>query len=120
MSLGFGSNGVLAGSAAAAFQGWMYGAFTPAGGIFATLTSVAMLGTLMPAAALSGAATATMVATLVWAMGVGRSRTTDPGKNSRLFLGVGLSNWDEQSEKDVGYSVELKASSAQLMISVQV
>ncbi|KAM3413574.1 hypothetical protein BST61_g11444 [Cercospora zeina] len=49
LSLGFGPVGVAAGSVAAAFQGCAYGAFTPAGGIFATLTSFAMLGLLMPA-----------------------------------------------------------------------
>ena len=34
------------GSLAAGFQSFMYGGFTPAGGIFATLTSLAMLGIL--------------------------------------------------------------------------
>jgi len=34
----------LLGSLAAGFQSYMYGDFTPAGGIFATLTSMAMLG----------------------------------------------------------------------------
>lgn len=48
---------------AAAFQSWMYGAFTPAGGIFATLTSVAMLGTAMPLFAALAAVIATVVAT---------------------------------------------------------
>lgn len=32
------------GSAAAAYQAFAYGAFTPAGGIFAGLTSMAMMG----------------------------------------------------------------------------
>jgi hypothetical protein len=50
----------------------MYGAFTPVGGIFATLTSVAMLGRLMPVATITGALTATGVAGLVWARGSGR------------------------------------------------
>ena len=62
----------LSGSLAAAFQGLMYGAFTPAGGIFATLTSIAMLGRLMPVAALIGTLVASLVAALVWAIGVGR------------------------------------------------
>ncbi|RYC59144.1 hypothetical protein CHU98_g7064 [Xylaria longipes] len=57
---------------AAVFQSAMYGGFTPAGGIFATLTSMAMLGILMPAAAISAALLATMVARMVWACGVGR------------------------------------------------
>ncbi|GAM41997.1 hypothetical protein TCE0_043r15580 [Talaromyces pinophilus] len=49
MSLGFGPRGIVAGSIAAAFQSFMYGGFTPAGGIFATFTSMAMLGTfIMP------------------------------------------------------------------------
>ncbi|KAJ2969468.1 hypothetical protein NQ176_g8649 [Zarea fungicola] len=52
LCLGFGPVGVGAVTLAAAFQSYMYGAFTPAGGVFATLTSMAMLGTLMPAAAL--------------------------------------------------------------------
>lgn len=50
----------------------MYGAFTPAGGIFATLTSMAMLGTMMPPAAILAAVVATGVAILVWVWGIGR------------------------------------------------
>jgi hypothetical protein len=50
----------------------MYGGFTPAGGIFATLTSLAMLGLLMPVIAFLAAFVATMVALIVWASGVGR------------------------------------------------
>ncbi|OTB01762.1 hypothetical protein M426DRAFT_14217 [Hypoxylon sp. CI-4A] len=46
---GFGPAGVIPGSLAAAFQSAMYGGFTPAGGIFATLTSLAMLGFFVPA-----------------------------------------------------------------------
>ncbi|EYE93988.1 uncharacterized protein EURHEDRAFT_103697 [Aspergillus ruber CBS 135680] len=42
--LGFGVSGIAAGSAAAAFQSVAFGAFTPAGGIFAGLTSMAMTG----------------------------------------------------------------------------
>lgn len=56
---------------AAAFQSYAYGGFTPAGGIFATLTSMAMLGILMPAAAIFAAFVASGVAALVWAFGVG-------------------------------------------------
>ena len=59
-------------SLAAAFQSFMYGGFTPAGGIFATLTSMAMLGTLMWPAAVIVALLATGVAAAVWACGVGR------------------------------------------------
>lgn len=61
-----------AGTLAAAFQSWMYGGFTPAGGIFATLTSVAMLGFLMPVVCVGAAVVATLVAALVWVGGAGR------------------------------------------------
>lgn len=61
------------GTFAAAFQSYMYGAFTPAGGIFATLTSMAMLGILMPATAILAAVVATGVAILVWVLGISRS-----------------------------------------------
>lgn len=56
----------LQGSLAAAFQGWAYGAFTPAGGIFATLTSLGMVGFLAPVVALSGAGVATATTFVVW------------------------------------------------------
>ncbi|KAG6017133.1 hypothetical protein E4U54_008247 [Claviceps lovelessii] len=72
LCLGFGPVGIGAGTLAAAFQSYMYGGFTPAGGIFATLTSIGMLGMLMPAAALLAAMIATGVAVAVWAWGVGR------------------------------------------------
>ncbi|KAL1970740.1 hypothetical protein VTN77DRAFT_2574 [Rasamsonia byssochlamydoides] len=72
LSLGFGSAGIIAGSLAAAFQSFMYGGFTPAGGIFATLTSMAMLGTLMWPADILAAVLATGAAAIVWALGVGR------------------------------------------------
>ncbi|UKZ54061.1 hypothetical protein TrVGV298_007866 [Trichoderma virens] len=68
----FGPVGIGAGTLAAAFQSYMYGAFTPAGGIFATLTSMAMLGTLMPAAAILAAVIATGAAIIVWVLGIGR------------------------------------------------
>lgn len=60
------------GTLAAAFQSYMYGGFTPAGGVFATLTSIAMLGTMMPLAAILSAVIATVVAVIVGALGVGR------------------------------------------------
>ncbi|CRL29541.1 unnamed protein product [Penicillium camemberti] len=66
MFLGFGPVGIIAGSLAAAFQSFMYGGFTPAGGIFATLTSMAMLGTLMPLGVLVASAFAMGVAVVVW------------------------------------------------------
>ena len=68
LSLGFGPGGVVAGSLAAAFQSFMYGAFTPAAGIFATLTSMAMLGYLAPAVVLLAAAIAGVVTLAVGAM----------------------------------------------------
>jgi hypothetical protein len=49
----------------------MYGGFTPAAGIFATLTSAGMLGFAMPVYAAISAAIATFVAALVWACGAG-------------------------------------------------
>lgn len=58
----------IPGSLAAAFQSYMYGAFTPAGGIFATLTSMGMLGTLMLPVVIFAAFFATCVAVLVWEM----------------------------------------------------
>jgi len=62
----------LTGSVAAAFQSFVYRGFTPAAGIFATLTSVAMLGLLMPVAILLAAIVATEIAAIVWVIGVGR------------------------------------------------
>jgi hypothetical protein len=38
----------ITGSLAAGFQSWMYGAFTPAGGVFAVLTSIGMMGFFAP------------------------------------------------------------------------
>ncbi|KAK3614089.1 hypothetical protein LTR56_027488 [Elasticomyces elasticus] len=71
LSLEFGPIGVVASSIAAAFQAWMYGAFTPAAGIFATLTSLGMLGLLMPVAVVLAACAATVVALIVWASRAG-------------------------------------------------
>ena len=69
LSLGFGPSGIVAGSLAAAFQAWMYGGFTPAGGIFATMTSIGMLGLAMPTAALAAVLLATVVTAIAWACG---------------------------------------------------
>jgi hypothetical protein len=44
----------------------MYGGFTPAAGIFATLTSVGMLGFATPIFTGIAALTATLVAFLTW------------------------------------------------------
>jgi hypothetical protein len=49
----------------------MYGGFTPAGGIFATLTSMAMLGTLARPVAIVAISIATLVAGTVWICGLG-------------------------------------------------
>lgn len=49
----------------------MYGGFTPAGGIFAILASMAMLGTFMPAAAILASIVATGLAVIVWKLRVG-------------------------------------------------
>ncbi|RYP11179.1 hypothetical protein DL765_007866 [Monosporascus sp. GIB2] len=51
-------------SLAAAFQSSMYGGFTSAGGLFATLTSLGMLGFLAPAVTVIAAAIAFSVALL--------------------------------------------------------
>ncbi|RYO90502.1 hypothetical protein DL766_004033 [Monosporascus sp. MC13-8B] len=64
LSLGFGPGGVVFGSLAAAFQSSMYGGFTPAGGLFATLTSLGMLGFFAPAVTVIAAAIAFSVALL--------------------------------------------------------
>nr|POF02129.1 hypothetical protein CFP56_69044 [Quercus suber] len=66
LTLGFGPIGVMAGSTAAAFQAWMYGGFTPAAGLFATMTSLAMLGVLQPIVVVFAACIATLVALIVW------------------------------------------------------
>lgn len=71
LTIAYKSSGTSSGTLAAAFQSWMYGGFTPAGGIFATLTSMAMLGTMMPMAAVVASLLATIVATIAWACGVG-------------------------------------------------
>ncbi|MBW0494567.1 hypothetical protein O181_034282 [Austropuccinia psidii MF-1] len=56
MGLGFSRAGVVS-----AFQSAIYGGFTPPGGVFATLTSMGMTGTLLPALLLpAGAAAAIM------------------------------------------------------------
>lgn len=50
----------------------MYGGFTPAGGIFATLTSMAMLGTFMMPFVIFASVIATGVSIIVWQLGVGK------------------------------------------------
>ncbi|RYP69740.1 hypothetical protein DL771_005942 [Monosporascus sp. 5C6A] len=65
----YGKNGfanVTQGSLAAAFQSSMYGGFTPAGGLFATLTSLGMLGFLAPAITIIAAVIAFLVAVITF------------------------------------------------------
>jgi len=69
--VGFNPVGIGAGTMAAVFQSWAYGGFTPAGGIFATLTSLGMLGWLMPGQVCVAAVVATVAAIIVWVCGVG-------------------------------------------------
>jgi hypothetical protein len=49
----------------------MYGGFTPAGGIFATLTSMAMIGKLERRVAIVAVISATVVSVIVWYCGTG-------------------------------------------------
>jgi hypothetical protein len=48
----------------------MYGGFTPAGGLFATLTSTAMVGLLIPWSVIPASIVATIVAVIVWKLGM--------------------------------------------------
>lgn len=66
------SNPSTIGTLAAAFQSFAYGGLTPAGGIFATLTSMGMLGVMMPLEVGLAVVTATATMMIVWACGVGR------------------------------------------------
>lgn len=54
------------GTLAAAFQSAFYGAFVPAGGLFATLTSMGMLGTLTPLFLGLAAVAAAVFTGMVW------------------------------------------------------
>ena len=89
---------ILLAAAAAIFQSVAYGAFTFAGGIFATLTSVAMAGRLSWPAAVSAAIRATTVAGTVWIAGVGRWFLA-------LLNAIGFAKWSEswkrKKEKDI-------------------
>ncbi|KAG9081236.1 hypothetical protein FS749_007811 [Ceratobasidium sp. UAMH 11750] len=65
-TMGFGPAGIIGGSVAAGLQSALYGGFVPAGGAFATLTSVAMTGSVMemvalPAAAIGGIGSAALL-----------------------------------------------------------
>lgn len=59
------------GTLAAAFQSWAYGGFTPAGGIFATLTSLGMLGWLAPLQTALAMGIATAVTAVLQICGMG-------------------------------------------------
>ncbi|RPB07710.1 hypothetical protein P167DRAFT_609324 [Morchella conica CCBAS932] len=69
--VGFGPAGVVAGSLAAGFQAYAYGAFTPAGGFFAFFTSMGMLGLMMPLGLAAGVVLATLVTIICFLAGVG-------------------------------------------------
>lgn len=56
----------ISGSTAAAFQSIVYGGFTPGSGLFAILTSLAMLGLLAPAMAIIAGIVASIIAAIVW------------------------------------------------------
>ncbi|KAF8602221.1 hypothetical protein BDV93DRAFT_218155 [Ceratobasidium sp. AG-I] len=66
LTLGFGPKGVLAGSGAAWFQSAIYGAFTPAGGVFAVLTSIGMMGIAYPPAVILAVVLASGAAAIAW------------------------------------------------------
>ncbi|KAI8964520.1 hypothetical protein F5Y11DRAFT_345455 [Daldinia sp. FL1419] len=68
LRFGFGRAGVAAGSMAAAIQSAKYGAFTPASGIFATLTSLAMLGIFQPLVTLTAAIIASIPAAITFVL----------------------------------------------------
>lgn len=62
---------VSTGSVAAGWQSYAYGAFTPLGGVFAFLTSMAMLGRMQSVAAITGVIVATIVTVCVCAFAGG-------------------------------------------------
>ncbi|CAE6477640.1 unnamed protein product [Rhizoctonia solani] len=66
LALGFGPAGVIGGSLAAWFRSTMYGAFTPAGGLFAVMTSVGMLGIACPPIVIPSVIVATLATLAAW------------------------------------------------------
>ncbi|ELU37531.1 hypothetical protein AG1IA_08441 [Rhizoctonia solani AG-1 IA] len=58
----------LSGSLAAWFQSVIYGAFTPAGGFFAVMTSVGMMGVACPPVAVPSMIIASLAAWITWSM----------------------------------------------------
>ncbi|KAL9133306.1 MAG: hypothetical protein Q9175_005518 [Cornicularia normoerica] len=71
-SFGFNLVGIGGGTLAAAFQSAFFGGFTPAGGLFATLQSMGMLGTLLPVQVGVAGVSAAVISAIVWALGGGR------------------------------------------------
>jgi hypothetical protein len=59
------SDDFVKGTIAAAFQSWAYGAFTPAGGVFAALTSIGMMGVFYPPLVIGAVVIASLVTTIV-------------------------------------------------------
>ena len=55
-------------------QSWAYEDFTPAGGFFATLTSMGMLGTLLHLEVGVAAMSVAVVTAIIWACGVDRGK----------------------------------------------
>ncbi|KAL5637547.1 hypothetical protein ACGC1H_004088 [Rhizoctonia solani] len=66
LAAGFGPAGVIGGSLAAWFQSVVYGAFTPAGGVFAVMTSVGMLGVACPPVVIPAVIIASLAAWIAW------------------------------------------------------
>ena len=53
------------GSMAAGVQSWVYGGFTPAGGVFAVLTSIGMIGVFQPIPIIGASIIASLVTAVV-------------------------------------------------------
>ncbi|KAJ1300661.1 hypothetical protein OPQ81_002309 [Rhizoctonia solani] len=81
LTLGFGPAGVIGGSLAAWFQSVVYGAFTPAGGLFAVMTSVGMMGVACPPVVIPSAIIASLAAWIAWSMTASTSSTHRPQSN---------------------------------------
>ncbi|CAE6513488.1 unnamed protein product [Rhizoctonia solani] len=65
---GFGPAGIIGGSLAAWFQSAIYGAFTPAGGVFAVMTSIGMMGVACPPVVIPSVIIASLAAWIAWSM----------------------------------------------------
>lgn len=66
----------------------MYEGFAPAGGTFATLTSMAILGTTMPAAALFDSLIATGVVIDMWVCDIGRQDLSLKPAVTKVYLSL--------------------------------